>query len=51
MIGPVTTRSVLVAPMFDSCAKRFASFRQANVLTNIQILCLDCHKDKTAASR
>ena len=31
--------------------KRFASFQQANVPTNIQILCLECHKDKTAASR
>ncbi len=31
--------------------KHFASFQQANVLTNIQILCLECHKDKTAASR
>jgi hypothetical protein len=30
---------------------RFASFQQANVPTNIQILCLECHKDKTAASR
>jgi RNA-directed DNA polymerase len=30
---------------------RFANFQQANVLTNIQILCLECHKDKTAASR
>ena len=29
----------------------FANFQQANVLTNIQILCLECHKDKTAASR
>ena len=31
--------------------RRFASFQQANVPTNIQILCLECHKDKTAASR
>jgi RNA-directed DNA polymerase len=30
---------------------RFASFQQANVPTNVQILCLECHKDKTAASR
>jgi len=30
---------------------RFASFQQANIPTNIQILCLECHKDKTAASR
>jgi hypothetical protein len=29
----------------------FAGFRQANVPTNIQILCLECHKDKTARSR
>ena len=31
--------------------KRFANFQQANVPTNVQILCLDCHQDKTAASR
>jgi len=31
--------------------RRFASFQQANVPTNIQILCLECHQDKTAASR
>ena len=30
---------------------RFASFQQANVPTNVQILCLECHKDKTAKSR
>jgi 5-methylcytosine-specific restriction endonuclease McrA len=30
---------------------RFASFQQANVPMNVQILCLACHKDKTAASR
>ena len=30
---------------------RFASFQQANIPTNIQTLCLVCHKDKTAASR
>ena len=27
---------------------RFASFQQAHTLTNIQILCLDCHQEKTA---
>ena len=31
--------------------RRFASFRQADVPTNIQILCLACHQDKTAKSR
>ena len=31
--------------------KRFANFQQADNPTNVQILCLDCHKDKTAASR
>jgi RNA-directed DNA polymerase len=31
--------------------RRFASFRQADVPTNVQTLCLECHKDKTAASR
>jgi ADP-ribosylglycohydrolase len=31
--------------------KCFASFQQADVPTNVQILCLACHKDKTAASR
>ena len=31
--------------------RRFASFQQANVPLNLQILCLECHKAKTAASR
>lgn len=31
--------------------RRFASFQQANVPLNLQILCLECHKTKTAASR
>ena len=31
--------------------RRFANFRQADVPTNIQILCLACHQDKTAKSR
>ena len=31
--------------------RHFVSFEQANVLTNVQILCLECQKDKTAASR
>ncbi|MCH7725253.1 MAG: group II intron reverse transcriptase/maturase [Planctomycetes bacterium] len=30
---------------------RFASFWQANIPTNIQILCLDCHREKTAEDR
>jgi len=29
----------------------FASFQQADVPTNVQILCLDCHRDKTAEGR
>lgn len=29
----------------------FANFQQANVVTNLQILCLECHAQKTAASR
>jgi len=30
---------------------RFASFRQANIPTNVQILCLDCHRKKTTEDR
>ncbi len=29
----------------------FANFQQANFVTNLQILCLECHGEKTAASR
>lgn len=29
----------------------FANFQQANAVTNLQILCLECHGEKTAASR
>ena len=27
----------------------FANFAQAHTLTNVQTLCLDCHKEKTRA--
>jgi RNA-directed DNA polymerase len=30
---------------------RFASFQQANFVTNLQVLCLECHGEKAAASR
>lgn len=29
----------------------FANFQQANFLTNLQLLCLECHREKTAVSR
>lgn len=31
--------------------KRFASYRQAHVLENLQTLCIQCHKEKTSAER